>query len=181
MPFFGSSKKHDDNMAVAGMDNACAGGRHHVQPTIYSARLRGAGMANGDAFGQTRASAPGPIYKKSASHLHAQDDPYTAGGVGSGRQGSDGRGIQSAGANNHGAAQNLSGDQGSGGRLAGNLEPAAPMVGSEQLKWKRLQKEQAANVFRLRSALAEADPLSMTHSCAANMLPPMERTQNTPL
>ncbi|KAF8184192.1 hypothetical protein BJ912DRAFT_533936 [Pholiota molesta] len=71
--------------------------------------------------------------------------------------------------------------KGSGGRLAGNLEPAAPMVGSEQLKWKRLQKEQAANVFRLRSALAEADPLSMTHSCAANMLPPMEHTQNTPL
>lgn len=69
--------------------------------------------------------------------------------------------MQPAGDNDDGTRQTRSSGQGTGGRPSGNIEPATgPMIGSDALKAKGLQKEQELNVIRMQGGeLAEAERL----------------------
>jgi hypothetical protein len=93
----------------------------------------------------------------------AQDDPYTAGGVGAGHHPGV-RGIPPTGALDHhgaGAAQSGSGSGGAGGRLGGKIETAiGTLVGSDALKARGLQQEREASAVKLQGReLAEAERL----------------------
>jgi len=183
MPFLGSSKKHDNNTADADMmDNTTASGRHHAQPTNQTGLddYPNDRMGDANAFSQMQSSGPGANNDNNSQtgvgqdgnqrtsgnpFSGGQDDPYTTGGVGSGRQGDDGggggRSMQAPGGNDQGTGQMRSSGQGAGGRPAGNLESVSgPMIGSDALKAKRLQKEQEINVIKLQGGeLAEAERL----------------------
>ncbi|KAF8182027.1 hypothetical protein BJ912DRAFT_1061852 [Pholiota molesta] len=179
MPMFGSSKKHDNDTAVADImdSNTTGGGRHHAAHPTNQAAMNdypAAGMANANTFGQTHPpSGPGGAHYTNTNFqtgpgqhgqhaAFAQDDPYTAGGVGSAHH-PGGRGIPpTTGALDHhgaGAAQSGPGSGGAGGRLAGKIETAiGTIVGSDALKAKGLQQEHAAAAVKLQGReLAEAE------------------------
>jgi len=173
MPLFGSKHKHDNEHNTLHKtgdhhDREFAGaapGNFPASTGITSVPMGGSGGMSQMYPQHTLADGPALTGQHNHTHGHQglgtgatghhglHDDPYAAGGVGTGAS------IPSTGVVNHGDPAHHTG--GAGTRMTGKVESAlGSMVGSSALKAKGLQKEQEANAVKLQGReLAEAERL----------------------